>query len=387
MPIFAASNTSEEDFQYRALITQYYDYVNQGEHENVANLYGNALENYVSPFFDDVNNSQEHAGLYNVESVNISSITLVDSQSNSYSFEDENYTYVNTYFVKCDMDVYSPDKYYTDGYNYFTFYIGMDSNDNLKIANIEIPFYKTINEYDTNSLDVMQYQTKRNTYLYGQQNMVNGLIQPMEMPLYIDYVHNPSTIRVDLSYSNTNDSPVSVAFETYCYSVASEEINTLSNLNGARAAAMALKMFAIYKVSSAGSGTNFDIYGDSYGQNYNPNYQEEDISNIAEQAVLDIYGYFLLDHYGAYFLTPYRTQASNNSHCQQYGGILPQIEANTMGVNGSDWRSILRYYYTKNASVSHYLGSNMNSGTLVFTTTHLHNWGSGGTCTYCGAED
>lgn len=66
------------------------------------------------------------------------------------------------------------------------------------------------------------------------------------------------------------------------------------------------------------------------------------------------------------------------------GGILAQIESNTMGTAGTSWQDILRHYYTRNASVSYY-NSHMNYGTLIIASAHTHDWGSGTTCTNCGA--
>lgn len=217
--------------------------------------------------------------------------------------------------------------------------------------------------------DVQFYRNVRNAYLYE-----NEIVVASDTPIYIDYVKNPSKIRVLY-----NGSVKKINFTDYCLTVAANEINTLSSVNGRYAAAMAIKMFAMHYVNSAASGANYDI--NSSVQVYREGVQ---ISSGAQNAMNDIMNYFLLDYYGANFKTFYRTHESDNSYCKQYGGILAQAEGDAMGASGTSWKDILKYYYTRVSTVNYY-NSKMNYGNLIITTQHTHDWGGSEVCSYCGA--
>ncbi len=167
-------------------------------------------------------------------------------------------------------------------------------------------------------VDVIRYINIRNGFLYGE--LEGNEIQPTsDAPVYIDYVRNPSTIRVLI-----NGKVDTVDFKTYCKRAA------------------------------------------------------------ADAAVEATYNYFLLDYYGAFFPTFYRTQKSSKpTYCVQYGGILPQKEADDLAKTKS-WKEILKYYYTRSENVTYY-NSLMNYGALIVTTSHVHDWGGGIICAHCGA--
>ncbi|WP_066719965.1 hypothetical protein [Clostridium sp. Marseille-P299] len=347
---------------YETLITKYYDLINEGNQNEVINLYGDSLKNYVNDFFNNEKNKESHQGIYNVINTEVLYANYI-SQMDTYVYDDYTYSNVQSYFVKCNMNVYTSDKYYTEGVNYFIFYIGEDLTGDIRIINIEIPYNRTITDNDSDSEDVKLYVTKRNAYLYG------GISEYVtDVPAYIDAVKNPSKIRVLY-----NGSVVERPFAEYLKVVASNEMNTISNTNGARACAMAIKMFAMHFVNTAASGSNYDINDST--QVYK---EGVTISTSAKSAVEFVTSYFLLDSYGANFKTFYRTRESNNEYCKKNGGILAQIESNTMGTAGTSWQDILRHYYTRNASVSYY-NSHMNYGTLIIASAHTHDWGSGTT--------
>ena len=364
-----SSKAFEENEDYTKQINMYYQFVNNGMHEKITELYGKGLTDSVKDFFNNQDNKKNNEGIFNVKNVKI--LSLINISEDALDYEDGIDTYSNTkmYFVKCYMDVISPDKYYTQGVNYFVFNIGVNTSGEIKIANLEIPSYQLIDKFDDNESDVKLYKETREKYIYGSSSRLT------DVSSYIDVVKNPSTIRV--LYNNTVKV---VSFKDYCFRVAAKEMNTINNVNGARACAMAIKMFAIHFVNTAASGCNYDI--DDKQQVY-----AEDgtvISSSAKSAVEYVMNYFLLDRYGANFKTFYRSKASISSYCRKNGGILPQIEANAMGTNGSSWQDILKYYYTRVSGTSYY-NSYMNYGNLIITTQHTHNWSNGVNCSSCGA--
>lgn len=141
------------------------------------------------------------------------------------------YSNTETFFIKCKMKVYSSDKYYTEGNNYFLFNIGISPNGEVKIANIQIPTYNIIEHNDSQISDVISYKQTRNYYLYG--DVPSPFLT--DKPAYIDYVKNPSSIRVLY-----NGSVKSINFKDYCLTVAANEINTLTSTDGLHAGAMAV---------------------------------------------------------------------------------------------------------------------------------------------------
>ncbi|MBO5283557.1 MAG: hypothetical protein J6B43_10630 [Lachnospiraceae bacterium] len=364
-----AVTASESNYDYEAVINQYYELVNNGKQYEIPSLYGTGLNNFVADFFDDDKNQETHSGIYNVKNVQI--LTVQRISDIPFVFDDEFVTYTETenFFVKCNMEVYTSDKYYMQGNNYFLFTVGIDPNGQVKIINIEIPSFHTIKCYDLQTDDILLYEQTRNYFLYGDIPTPTS-----DTPVYIDYVRNPRQIRVLY-----NGSVKSVSFSDYCLTVAANEMNTLKNTDGQRAAAMAIKMFAMHFVNSAASGSNYDI--NSTVQVYKEGVQ---ISAGAQSAMNYVMDYFLLDYYGANFKTFYRTKESDNEYCKQYGGMLAQIEADTMGGNGKSWQEILRYYYTRVSTVTYY-NSKMNTGALIIASQHTHDWGGGEICNYCGA--
>lgn len=364
VPVSAAN---EQD--YEKIINNYYELINNSQYSDICDLYGVELNNFVADFFSNEENAKTHSGIYNVKNAQVLVIQNITATAFAYDDGFTTYSDTQTFFVKCDMDVFSSDKYYTEGNNYFLFSIGVNSNGEVKIVNIEIPNYKIIEAYDTQTEDIMAYKQIRNYYIYGDRPAVLS-----DAPVYIDYVRNPSKIRVLY-----NGSVKSVTFSDYCLTVAANEMNTLTNIDGQRAAAMAIKMFAIHYVNSAASGSNYDI--NSTVQVYK---EGVTISAGAKNAMNYIMDYFLLDYYGANFKTFYRTSESNSSYCKQYGGILAQKESDSMGAGGKSWKDILRHYYTRVSNVSYY-NSQMNMGALIITTQHTHDWGSGTICSHCGA--
>lgn len=371
-PITVNAQT-EKDFE--KLIFQYYEMINKQNQEEIMDLYTEPLKNYVSYFFENKYNKNMHEGIYNVNNANVVLICEMEHIKTQTEFEGIIYGEIKRYFVKCEMQVHSSDKYYTEGNNYFVFSIGKDISGDEKIINIEIPCYSTIFLYDKDITEVKGYINIRNGFLYGELEE-SGIQPTSDAPVYIDYVRNPNTIRVLV-----NGKVDTVDFKTYCKRAAAVEINSgLNYTDGYNACAMALKMFAIHKVNTAAVGANYDINA-ATDQGYS---ETKVISAVADAAVEATYNYFLLDYYGAFFPTFYRTQKlSKPTYCVQSGGILPQKEADDLAKTKS-WKEILKYYYTRLENVTYY-NSLMNYGALIITTSHVHDWGGGIICAHCGA--
>lgn len=371
MSVYAA-----EDDEYVNIISSYYEYINNGEAHRIQELYGGYLKEFVASFFENENNVLEHNGIYNVINANIVFVKYIES-TNEYSDGKEIYNNVHKYIVKCEMDVYESDKYYQQGYNYFLFSVGYD-DEKLKIIDIEIPSYNLMVENDTSIEDVDIFRNVRNNFIYGSSTTISPYAA--DSSVYIDYVGNPSKIRVQ-GYSTPID------FMEYCRDVAACEINTLEDKNGAIAAAMAIKMFSMHFVNNAASGADYDI--NTAAQSYIPGRYSIATSNI-KNAMNTVENYYLLGPYGENFKAFYRKKYAviaadpGAAFCVKNGGVLSQLEADSFGSDGMDWKDILKYYYTRVSGTSYY-NSHMNKGTLIITTGHNHDWSNASYCPTCGA--
>ncbi len=375
--VFANDSIAAE---YESLIYQYYENINSGCYEETVNLYSSSLRETIIKFFSDEKNKTEHEGLYNINNVDILTIKRTQQIGNIMGCEEE-YVEVMSFFVKCNMNVYNSDKYYMEGNNYFLFTLGKESNGNVNILNIEIPDYRLIEQYEDECCK--EYITKRNYLIYGEDKCNNVEIYSLnssDTPVYVDYVENPSKVRVLY-----NGSVEEVNFRTYMERTAAAEFNSrIEGIESYKACAMAAKMYVIHKVLKRAIGLNYDINagpGKDAEQRYDPN---EPLSANARTAVDAIYDYFLLDYYGAVFPTFYRSVAEKMpEYCVENGGVLPQSDKNDETKNMS-WKNKLYYYYTRVPEVAYYNG-NMNYGDLIITYSHIHDWSSGQYCYYCGA--
>lgn len=373
--VYADENGYENDTIYRTMIENYYEMVNAGKQENILELYTDELALSVSDFFSDINNKVLQRGIFGVNTAIITNVVPV-SYGEEYWHNGNIYNNVNTYFVKCKMDVEFPDKYYTQGNNYFIFYIGEDSEKSIKILNIEIPTNNYIMYYDSNEEDCIEYIHNRNIMIYGEDlDAIQSRQQTSEPSIYVDYVKNPSKIRVLV-----NGNVVTRELKDYCKTVAAGEITVLKNTEALRACALSIKMFAIHHILSAATGTNYDI--NATDQVFNENNTRTEACN---NAVDYTFNYFLLDMYGSMFKTFYRKSSSSTDgqYCKQNGGILSQLEADDLAAVKS-WKDILKYYYTRTPDISYY-NTAVKSGSLIITTAHVHDWSGGTTCGYCGA--
>lgn len=366
------SDSNLEDGDYINVLLQYYKNLNDGNMDKAVNLYGEALYEYIVPFLEDSSAKDNYEGLYNIISVEDVDYTIVKEDA-ALQFEGNIYDNVTTFFVKCNMSVHNSDKYYREGINYFLVSVGEDLDSDISIINIEIPLYGMICNYEEDLDIVKDYQVFRNNCIYGDTACVYS-----DAPVYVDRVANPSTIRVSI------DGKVdTVNFKTYLQRNGAVEFNSgLTCSDGYKACAMAAKMFAIHKVLTAASGTNYDIT--SIDQGYSTT---KTLSSEARNAIDYIYSYFIIDYYGAVFPTFYRTRAANYpKYCKQYGGIMPQIEADLLA-NTDGWQYALKYYYTRISSSDKedYYNTDMNTGNLIITTAHNHDWSGGSICSYCSA--
>lgn len=83
---------------YETLITKYYDLINEGNQNEVINLYGDSLKNYVNDFFNNEKNKESHQGIYNVINTEVLYANYI-SQMDTYVYDDYTYSNVQSYFV------------------------------------------------------------------------------------------------------------------------------------------------------------------------------------------------------------------------------------------------------------------------------------------------
>lgn len=373
--IVSASNCNKEEFEN--VIYQYYENISNGCYEEVINLYSSSLRKQMIKFFCDEKNKTEHEGLYNIYNVDVLTIKKTE-QTDAVMDCEEEYVEIMSFFVKCNMNVYKTDKYYMEGNNYFEFTLGKESNGNVNILNIEVPDYSCIRKYGEDKA----YINQRNCLIYGEEACNNIELYSMndDAPVSIDYVENPSQVRVLY-----NGSVETVDFRTYMERTAAAEFNSgIEGIESYKACAMAVKMYAIHKILKRAIGLNYDIYagpGDDAEQTYAPN---KALSENAKRAVDETYDYFLLDYNGAVFPTFYRSVVEKlPQYCVKNGGVMPQIDKNDETKNMS-WKNKLHYYYTRVPGVAYY-NNNMVYGSLIITYSHTHDWSSGQYCYYCGA--
>lgn len=361
----------EKEDDYVNIIQKYYECINKSNIIDIHNLYGKELNDFVGNFFIETDNVENHKGIYNIKNVDILSVQKVGTDI-LYQSDKEFYSNVNKYLIKCNMNVYVTDKYYQEGVNYFIFYVGMNDDNNIKIADIEIPSYNMIIKYDSIVEDAQMFQQVRNELIYGI-----GTPYWSDRPLYIDYVLNPISVKVE-GYSEP------IAFWDYIRGVAANEINTFSTDNASIAGAMAIKMYTMHAVNTKSSGTDYDI--DRIAQNYNPNTQ---ISVNAANAVNYIQNYFMLGDYGENFKSFYYQKFNENSIIGKFayenGGVLSHLDTEKLGKSGYTWQEILEYYYTKRSGIDYFPNAKQSDG-IIITTGHIHDWSNALYCPYCGAE-
>jgi len=366
-----AMDSFNMNLNYIEVINNYFDAIANDDSEMILELYGPQLYSFVQAFFDNEDNQSNHFGVYNVIDCEVERI-IQKEYVEQIIMDDTIYEDCFTFLVESSMSVYESDKYYKDGLNYFLISVGNNIYGELKIYNIEIPDYRVIKSFiGQNEAD--DYYRERNGYLYSSGSEV--ALMSTDRPVYVDRVQNPTKIR--LYYNGAILEP---DFDEYLSGTVAAECNSglYGGQSGYDACAMACKMYAIHKWLTAASGANYDIIAPTH-QAYT---ESPVLSTEAQNAINNIYNYFVLDEYGAVFPTFYRTRISDSSYCTQYGGILPQKEA---GYVSSNWRDIMRYYYTRVSYVNYY-NSQMNMGGLTITDAHTHDWSEGPYCWYCYAS-
>lgn len=373
--VSAAGNTNIQE--YLDIISRYYEYVNQDEAEKVTELYGDKLQREVLAFFGNNENKRNKEGLFGVETAQIEKVVELE-EADYYEYYGYTYSDVKTFFVQCSMNVSESDKYYSDGVNYFKFYIG-ESLGRLSVFNLEIPTEHEILSNATAYNDAVSYIDSRNQMIFGVSQQNNNS-RAYDSPIYRSVVGNPTTIRVLLSDGTVD----TVNFKTYCKCVAGGEITTLYESEALKACAMAIKMFAIHSVLRAAGGGGYDIT--STAQTYVPSNTGNSRTNSAVEQIYDL---FLLDSNGCVFPTFYRRSydSVNGNYCKEGGGILAQILAEDMAkYDDMTWTDILKYYYQRKSGVTCY-NPDMAYGRLIFTTAHQHSFSYEAMCTICGADE
>lgn len=362
--------------EYLDIISRYYEYVNGDEAEKVVGLYGDKLQRELITFFGNRANRTSNVGLFGVESVQITKEVEI-GESDFYEYYGRTYSDVKIYFVQCQMSVSESNKYYSNGVNYFKFYIGKGAGD-LCIFNLEIPTEYEILSNATSRNEATRYIDYRNQMIFGVNQQCNSMAY--DSPIYSSMVANPLTIRVLLPDGSV-DTP---DFKTYCKCVAGGEITTLHEMEALEACAMAIKMFAIHSVLRAAGGGAYDITSTAQ------TYIKTNTGNVSTNYAVDqIYNLFLLDSNGCVFPTFYRRNynSTDGEYCIAGGGILAQLLAEDMAkYDEMTWKEILKYYYQRKSEVTCY-NPYMAYGSLIFTTAHRHSFSYEAECTICGADE
>ncbi len=376
-PVNADAQNNVRTEEYLDIISKYYEYVNLGKAEKVAELYGDKLQSEVLAFFDNNENRMNKVGLFGVESVKVEK-TVETEAADSYAYYGYTYENVKVFFVQCEMNVYESNKYYSEGENYFKIYIGSNAG-KLCIFNLEIPTEHEILSNATSYNEAVSYINNRNQMIFGvspQQD--NG--RAYDSPIYSRVVGNPTTIRVLLPDGSVD----TVNFKTYCKCVAGGEITTLYEMEALEACAMAIKMFAIHSVLRAAGGGGYDITSTAQ------TYVSSNTGNIRTNYAVDqIYDLFLLDSNGCVFPTFYRKNynSTDGEYCKAGGGILAQLLAEDMAkYDDMTCEDILNHYYKRRTDVTCY-NPYMAYGNLIFTTAHQHSFSYEAECTVCGAVE
>lgn len=370
----------ENNAGYLNLIYSYYDLINDDNAEDIVYLYGESLRSEVFDFFTNNSNKVNGEGIFGVESVEIMEMKAIETGF-EYEYGNEIYHDTMLYFVKSKMSVDNSDKYYSNGINYFQFYIGVDENGQMKIANVEIPLYNVIINNDSDMESVNCYINNRNVLLYGDEILNNGIslcATTSESPVWSENIYNPAKIKVLLSDKKT---VVERDLKDYCKTVAAGEITTLKNTEALRACALAIKMFAIHHILTSGSGVSYDI------NSTDQVFDESKVRKQACNAAVDyVFNYFLLDKYGCIFKTFYRKSnaSTDGEFCKKNGGILSQLGADSLAADGNNWTYIMRYYYERKAGISYY-NTAVSYGNLIITSAHTHNLNGNAICNLCGA--
>lgn len=377
LPINVSAASRINIQEYLNIISRYYEYVNQEEVEKVAELYGDKLKSEILVFFGNSQNKINKSGLFGVESAQVENVVELEELDN-YEYYGYTYSDVKVLFVQCHMSVSETNKYYSNGINYFKFYVGK-SQGSLCMFNLEIPTEHEILSNATSYNEAANYINYRNQMIFGVSHQHSNS-RAYDSPIYSSVVENPSTIRVLLS----DGTVTTVDFKTYCKCVAGGEITTLYESEALKACAMAIKMFAIHSVLRSAGGGGYDIT--STAQTYVPGNTGNSRTNYAVDQIYDL---FLLDSNGCVFPTFYRKNynSADGEYCKEGGGILAQLLAEDMAkYDDMTWTDILKHYYTRKAGVTCY-NPYMAYGSLIFTTAHQHWFSYEAKCIICGADE
>lgn len=179
---------AQENVDYQTLIYNYYECIQNKDVQGIMDMYSDQLALYIKPFVEDVRNVSNHQGIYNIIDCKVQEIVKI-KESGEEVYENTEYSNCETFFVCVNMKVYTSDKYYKDGINYFLISIGYDGKNT--IYNIEIPSFYEIKVIKGETF-ANDFYEERNKYLYNDSTILLSL----DSPVYVDKVANPSTIRI-----------------------------------------------------------------------------------------------------------------------------------------------------------------------------------------------
>lgn len=116
---------------------------------------------------------------------------------------------------------------------------------------------------------------------------------------------------------------------------------------------MAIKNYGIARIKRQKYvGLGYNVEDNTYDQVYNPS--KVRVTKY-DDAVDFIWNYYLVDSDSKIFPGFHVANVNVSSYAAKHKGILPQEKAQSLATdNGYTWRTILKYFYTRESGVSYY---------------------------------
>jgi len=309
--------TADSSDELVELVVSYFDYLNSKDYYAIQSILYESERTEFLNFINDDANRINHIGIFNFKTSNIVSITQVLDYIDVYNLSQYN-DIVNVFSMNCyvSVETYNDSDYLDNGVNSFHLII---------VENLIGEFF------------IFGIARERHPIIFNTQNE-NG-VRSYDAPVFDNSLgiwQTPSTINVR-NYGT-------VDFRNYCNVVTMNEFgNSSYNQDARRAVAMAIKNYGWNRtLVQKYPNYEYDVRETTEDQVYNP-------TNIPTSSVIsavtDIYGYVMLSCDYGLFPGFHCSSSSTNSHATYHGGILSQLEANSLGNSGMSWKDILHYYY------------------------------------------
>lgn len=299
-----------------ATIYEYYDSLSNGQYEEALNLLGGDYYNDVFGLMQNEYNKENRIGLFNIKKANVISATKI---TNPGQLGIEYNTFENAqsvYQVNINFEVYSEDEYIKNGIN--KRYVILDGNDKI------LGCTSVSDEGNTNIL-----------------NSGIAMLLSCDTPK-AGITKNPSSIKVHRKSSNKIET---VNFKRYCKVVTTCEVGYDWNQNALNACALAIKNYGVARVNTKKyPDLGYDVKDTEADQVYNPG---KELQSKCNQAVDNIWYYFMYDSKGRLFPAFYVDNKTINSYAIKNGGMLSQKRSRDLANEGKSWKEIVRYFYNR----------------------------------------